>query len=576
MTEAGIFREAETRSVLLLAALCFLMLFWHLGKVPFYVRGEPREGLVVEEMRASSEWILPVVNGDYIPFKPPLYHWIAAATSAAWGRVDEFTLRLPSALFAGLGVFLVYLAGARLWDEKAGLAAAVVLATSHEWWEAGSLAQVDMTLAFFMAAALLLFLFVYRRREKGVGLAGPLGIALLLASATLAKGPVGVVIPALVIFCFLLLRRNLGFLKKLHPLPSAALFCLIAGSWYLLALRQGGAPFFLRQIVNENLRTAVGSYGHYQSPFYFVPLLILNMAPWSLFLPCLVLFAYRERRGWSDDRVSYLLVWIATVLLFFSLARGKRGIYILPLYPAMALLFGAWWREWEKRTADPLGLARAAGALIAAFSLAIPGIFLLRFLGWGIFGVTRSSGAIHKNADLSAVLQFLDAPSRLVWICLVVSAAAALVLIGALIRKRWDIVFVSVAAGAIASGLAIKDVYYPALAAERTLKPFMLRVRQTADDRTPIFFYRAFDYGAVFYAGRHVRQYPEKGPFPEPPFLLLMWEEEWDRMPESNGLQRLDASEGIGAARRHHMTLVKINDAAPVLHGKTVLPDDEE
>ncbi len=576
MADAGLFTGLKIRSLLLLGAICFLMFFWRLGEVPFYVRGEPREGLVVQEMQASSDWVLPVVNGDYIPFKPPLFHWIAVLTAKALGRVDEFAVRFPSALFAVLGVFLTYLAGARLWEEKAGLVAAVVLATSHEWWKAGSLAQVDMTLAFFMAAALLLFLFLYRGRSGGICIWGPLGIAPLLAFATLAKGPMGIVIPSLVFFSFLALRRDLAFLKKLHLFPSAAVFCLLAGAWYLLALRQGGEGFFLRQIVNENLRTAVGSYGHYQSPFYFVPAWLLNMAPWSLFLPGLLLFAYRERRWLSDERVSYLLVWFAAVFLFFSLARGKRSIYILPLYPAAALLFGAWWLELERGKADRLRLARAAAGLIAAFSLAIPAVFLIRFLGWDMVGALRAGASIRRHADLPLVLQSLDSPSLLVWACLALSGAAALGLIGALAKKRWDIVFISLAAGAIATGLAIKAVYYPALAEERTLKPFMERVRKAVDAGTPLLFYRSFDYGAVFYAGRHVRQYPAKGPFPSPPFFLLMWEEEWERMGESNGLERLDTSEGIGAARRHHMVLVKIKDAAPVLQGRPVLPDDEE
>lgn len=577
MLKSGLLAGLKIRSVLLLAGLCFPMFFWQLGEVPFYVRGEPREGLVVQEIRASADWILPVVNGSYIPFKPPLYHWTAVVAAKSLGRVDEFTLRLPSALFAALGVFLIYLAGARLWEEKAGLVAAVALATSHEWWNAGALAQVDMTLAFFMVAALLLFLFVYRGRGEGAGLPGCLGIALLLALATLAKGPMGVVIPLLVFLSFLALRRNLAFLKKLHLLPGAAVFCLVAGSWYLPALRQGGEEFFLRQIVNENFRTAVGTYGHYQSPFYFLPAWLLNMLPWSLFVPAVAFFAYRERRWLSDERVSYLLVWFAAVFLFFSLARGKRSIYILPLYPAAALLFGAWWAELAREKIDRLWPARAAGYIAAAACLIVPAIFLVRFLGWDFVGAMRSSGRTLKHADLSLVLRSLESPSRPVWVCVVLSGVAGLALIRALVKRRWDAVFASLAVGAMASGLAIKQVYYPALAAERTLKPFMARARSAVEkEGSPLYFYRSFDYGAVFYAGRHVREYPEKPPFPQPPCFLLMWEEEWERLPESNGLARLDTSEGIGAARRHHMVLVKIENTAPALQGKPVLPDDEE
>src|SRR3989442_1282516 len=139
-------RWLKVSSMILLVALCFLLFFWGLGDLPFYNRGEPREGLVVWEMDTSGNWLLPLVNADYIPFKPPLFHWVGVMTSRVLGRVDEFTVRFPSALFGTLGVFLIYLAGARLWGEEAGVVSALVLATSPEWWRAATLAQVDMTL----------------------------------------------------------------------------------------------------------------------------------------------------------------------------------------------------------------------------------------------------------------------------------------------------------------------------------------------------------------------------------------------------------------------------------------------
>src|SRR3989442_681747 len=108
------------------------------------------------------------------------------------------------------------------------LAFLFVLATSPEWWQTAVIAQVDMTLAFFTVAALLLFFSLYRNGRSTK--AESLGLAVLLALATLAKGPVGILLPSLTIFVFLCIERNLVFLKKLHMLPSAALFLLVAGS----------------------------------------------------------------------------------------------------------------------------------------------------------------------------------------------------------------------------------------------------------------------------------------------------------------------------------------------------------
>jgi 4-amino-4-deoxy-L-arabinose transferase-like glycosyltransferase len=574
-TDASPSAGVKTRSVLLLAGLCFALLFWRLGDVPFYLRGEPREGLVVQEMAASSNWTLPAVNGSYIPFKPPLFHWTALFSAKALGRIDELTVRLPSALFAALGVFLVYFAGARLWEERVGFAAAAVLATNHEWWTAASLAQVDMTLAFFMTAALLLFLFAYRHRGEEIASTFSLAIALLLGGATLAKGPVGVVIPGIIFFSFLALRRNLAVLKNSHLVPGVAAFCLVAGSWYLLAFRQGGEAFLQRQILNENLRTAVGGYGHYQSPFYFLSAWLSNMLPWSLFFPAMALFACRKREWLRDERVVYLLVWFAAVFVFFSLARGKRSIYILPLYPAAALLFGAWWTEFSQDRVDGKALARAAACLAAAVCLAVPGVFLPRLFGWNTIGAMRSSAARH--ADVSLALRSLESPPIWVWSCLALTAAAGLLLLYAAIKNRWNLVFASLAVATAATVFCVKQVYFPALASERTLKPFMIRVRSAVDKETAaLYTYRSFDYGAVFYAARHVPQYPSEAPFPEPPFFLLMWKSEWERLPKSAGVQRVDISEGLGANKRQPMALVRVSESIQAPEGEPVNPDDEE
>src|SRR5258705_11649976 len=122
------------RDAAILVGLCLILLFWGLGDLPFYTRGEPREGLVVWEMNSSGNWILPVVNGEYIPFKPPLFHWLALLAGSIFGGIDEFTLRLPSALLAAAGVLMIYRTGARLLGKKAGVVAGSVLLTSGEWW----------------------------------------------------------------------------------------------------------------------------------------------------------------------------------------------------------------------------------------------------------------------------------------------------------------------------------------------------------------------------------------------------------------------------------------------------------
>src|SRR5262249_11194961 len=244
-------------------------------------------------------------------------------------------------------------------------------------------------------------------------------------------------------------------------------------------------------------------------------------------------------------------------------------------YPATALLFGAWWTVFSKELGNGLTIARAAACVAAAVCLAVPSLFLLRLLGWNALGAMRAGAARH--ADVSLVLKSLEAPSMLGWRSMAAAAAAGLLLVYGAIKNRWNIVFVSLAVAAAASVLSIKQVYFPALAAERTLKPFMTRVRGAVDKETAaLYSYRSFDYGAVFYAARHVPPYPSDAPFPKPPFFLLMWESEWEALPKSAGIRLVDSSEELGANKRQHMALVRVGESITALAGAAVTPDDEE
>ena len=546
----------------LLLTLCFFLFFWELGNIPLYERGEPREGLVIWEMYKTGNWVLPIINGDYIPFKPPFFHWIGVLISAVIGDVDELTIRLPSALFATLTVVLVYTTGTRLWNEKTGRFAAVVLATTPGWWRAATMAQVDMTLAFLMTAALLLFYFMYREGKDTQ--VNSMAMALLLACATLAKGPLGLLVPLLTIFVFLWLRRDFAFVKQMHLISGAMLFLLVVCSWYALASRQGGSAFFIRQILEENLGTARGDYGYHQPYYYFVPIFFLNQAPWSFFLPPLVFFLYRRRRELFKDHLLFPLVWLVSVFLFFSLALGKRAVYILPLYPAFALLLGACWGSLDKEhAADGVWITSAVGYTSAAASLVAVGTIVFFLVGSSgarvqhLFPPVRSAGAFDD-------LQSFFTPSVPLWIGLSAFGAASLLIFLSLRRKKWDGMFVAITMMATAATVFMKTTYYPAIASKRTLKPFATRLRENISPQTPILFYNSFDYGTIFYSRRDIAQYAEKVNGSKSQVFLLMWEEDWERLRKKNVLEMLDISEGRGPVARHRLILVKSSGILPI------------
>src|SRR5216684_369613 len=312
--------------VILIVSACFVLYFWDLGHAPFFDKQEPREALVVWEINHSGNWILPLRNGNEIPSKPPLYHWLAALVSRSADKIDEFTIRCPSALLATAGVLLIYFVGTVLWGRTAGLISAMVLATSFEWLQAAKAARVDMTLTFVMQCAFLYFFYLCRN-DGGRAKSFILGI--LLGLATLAKGPLGFVVPCFAYLIFLWVKRDLAFVKKLHPLVLVSTCAVVAGSWYVLALWQGGRDF-LTVVIRENFSTVVGQDAGHPHPFFsYVPFFFQNSAPWSIFIIPIAIWLYRSRRQVAQEGMLYFVVWFSTVFVFFSAFTQKRPVYIL-------------------------------------------------------------------------------------------------------------------------------------------------------------------------------------------------------------------------------------------------------
>jgi 4-amino-4-deoxy-L-arabinose transferase-like glycosyltransferase len=303
--------------------------------IPFYDRGEPREALVVRAMLAGHGTILPRLEGGGIPSKPPLFHWLAALAMTAGVRPEELAIRLPSILFGAAGVALTAAVAGHASGVAAGILAGAVLGSSFEWFRAATQSRVDMTLTFFVVAAV----FAWHARVLGDGsrMVGRLGW-LCAAVATLAKGPVGMVLPLLVVGAGALAGGQTRRLRRLVDPGGMAGAAALAVGWYALAWASGGGAFLARHLVQENAQRFVGwgKVAHRHSALYYVPALLGALFPWSLALPVAV------RRSDAGTRAlrRFLVVWTLAVLGFYSLAAGKRSTYLLPLFPPLAILVG--------------------------------------------------------------------------------------------------------------------------------------------------------------------------------------------------------------------------------------------
>lgn len=582
MTEAQ-----RTRQTLVgLLCLCFLLYFWELGQIPFYNYEESKEALVVWEMMNGGGWILPMRNGTEIPLKPPLFHWYGAGISFLSGKVNEFAVRSPSAIFATATVVLTFFFARRLWNWRVGLFSALILAASPEWMRWAVYARSDMVMVFFLTLAVFSFFWVWQERA-----AKKQTLYLMYASiglATLAKGPLGFVLPGLTIAVFLYVNRERDLLKRMHVRDGAIIIFAVAASWYLLAWWIGGWEFFRRQILDENVfrffDSEQGGPSRDHPFYYYVPTLFVGMLPWSLFFPLLGYFLYRVRP--LEKKLRYLVIWFVSGFLFFSLASGKRANYLLPLYPAIALLLGVWWQELVEGSFHfTPGVRRFVRvvSLAVCVTLAV-GVLALAVHGLGGDLAQWVSPFLHPRdvSNLPVIAESLQQQFAVVGIWLSMLIVAIGWYIWGWKNNQWMYVFAALTVASSSTLYFTKALFHPLLAQERTYKPFMLGVRSTVKNAPLYFYHGAYDYGAIFYAARRIPVYTgDLADFPVDtqtgaPSYLLVWEEDWPGVFGTSDLrfEHLVSSDGKGPDKKHRLALIAVLPSVPAAQGHAAKQDD--
>ena len=284
-----------------LVILALALGLFRLGSAPVYIGNEAREGVYARAMLETGNWILPTVhnhveNGEIIPDKPPLFHWIAA--SSAWlrtaistvsfptgltvsQRFDEIDSRMPSLLCSTALVWVMLQRGRRMIGDRAALLAAASLITSSQFVEQAAYGRVDMTLALFMTTSMLLL---------GEALLDGSHRALYCATvcvglAVLSKGPIGLILPAITSVAWIAIesvqRRSLCWCLELPWIRAGLLGLILPLSWYVWAYEQGGMAFVRSQLLNENLHQFTGGNGSMRLMYYVGPWLA-DSFPWNL------------------------------------------------------------------------------------------------------------------------------------------------------------------------------------------------------------------------------------------------------------------------------------------------------
>jgi len=496
------FSRSAIFHVILLIALCGVLYFPFLGSVPFFDKGEPREALAVQDIVQRGEWLVPLKRATDIPSKPPLFHWSAALVARITGSLNEATIRFPSALYATLGVLLIYWLGRKIFDAKTALLGAAILGTMMIYQDQALSARVDMTLCFFVTMNLVLFYSLYRGF-----LTKPIWFYVfyaLVGVGTLAKGPLGLVLPALVAGSFLVMQRKWDWFKKFCFHPGVILALVLAVGWYVVAVTRGGEGFFNRQILQENLGRFVGGSGHSHPIYYYIPYLFSESLPWSLFLPLLLWDVFKAPIRRDDDRL-FLKLWVLVMFAFFSISVGKRPVYLLPLFPALSLLFAAWFYEATSVGKGRLAIYRG----ISIVAVLTGTLFLIITLGalWShdqtwFFAPIESLLKAKDRANLVAVRAQLE---NFGWSFTVLALLAAALWLS-VARSLWlgqlrsvahQLIFLS-----ILNGIAGWSVVMPVIAQEKSYRDFMIEVNQRLSPNAKLYLFGRFNSDpVVFYRG---------------------------------------------------------------------------
>ena len=521
-----------------------------------YEGGEAREGLVVREMLRTGDWILPLWNGSVVPSKPPLFHWLAAAGAALGGAgVTERTLRAPSIVLAGLVVLLVFLAGRAWGGEDVGFMAALVLATTPQFLDEAGDGRVDMTLTAAITGAQLAFVHAMR----GGGGRTRVVLALCLALAMLAKGPVGPGLVGLTALVFALTHRRLGAaLRLVRPLP-VLVFLAVAGGWYALAYHHRGMDFVAKQIVSENGEALLGgSRFPHRSPLYYVAPLVLAGLPWTLVLPWAV------ARGWRSGDLArrHAVVWAAVVLIFFSLAPLKRAAYLLPLRPALALVIGWWLGEaarQERPAGRPVIVARGLALAAVAGGLLLAGATLA--VHWGLVpGARLVAEGARREIDVATYLRALAAA----WVPLAALGFLVMLAAGlaarALARARWRQAALATAATVAGITVFVYGLFVPARAEQKSVKPFAHAVRDRLGAEDPLALLASDEeIPFIFHAGRNIPVLAPVGTRPPevPAGYYVLDQTRWRGWSAPAGWEEVLASPHLFSTHRHDLVLVR-------------------
>jgi len=456
----GAFVRQRGFQIFILLSFCFFLFILGVGRWDLWNPDEPRYAQVAKEMVGTGDWILMHVNGNTYLDKPPLFFWLIALSSFLWQGFTSFSARFPSAFLSTLTVLLTFFLGKKLYGSRTGFLSALILATSFEFAYLSTRANIDATLTFFTTTSVFFFLHWYQRckaeggADKDKGTLSIYGFYIGMGLATLTKGPVGFILPLLVSLVYLLLLRDWKAMKRMRLFTGMILFVVIVLSWYLPAVLKGGQDFLNQTLIHQTLERFAKGTSHVRPPYYYLSNFPVDFLPWFLFLPGALVYGLSRKGGGFSRDFLFLLVWFAAIFLFFSFSKGKRAVYLLPLYPAASLMVGRFWDDYLS-SSDPFPV-RKIWVTLPVYLL----IIVLLFIGMLLYAVPvvanfsagHSTPKVMKmmisGAELGAkYLSYVPRSSIIPFIILLVGSGILLSLAQGLKHKLFVFILIVATAG---------------------------------------------------------------------------------------------------------------------------------
>ena len=328
-------------------AAIFIMFFLN-GSLLITDSVESNYSLTAKEMVLSGNWVSPQIYGRFWYDKPIMAYWMIAAGFKIFG-FTEFGARFFPALTGLLGLLLATWGGKKLYSEKVGFYSGVILLTTIEFFLISKSILTDGALFVFFNGALLFFYLAYSGKNKNYYY----GTYALAALATLTKGPIGFLLPGLIIVLFLLWERNWRELCKAKLFTGIILFLLLAAPWYVAMIHLHddfigsflGTHNFLRATVSEHPKDNV--------IYYYLMINLAAFFPWVGFVPGMLKNIFRKTGKWvmPQAREKFLLLWAFVIFFFYQNMATKYITYTYPILLPLAYLVAAYFTEQKERLA---------------------------------------------------------------------------------------------------------------------------------------------------------------------------------------------------------------------------------